>query len=107
MSEHEVDMEMREAEDALGLIRERFEDTEDPERRGELAAEALTQVERQLDLARERRHELDRIEGHLWGERNRLERFLIHARGREWWHEHRSPARSRALATSPSAPVHE
>jgi hypothetical protein len=76
---------MLEAEDALSVLRERFESTDDPEAQGELAVEALDQVERQLRLTRERRRGLDSIEGRLWARRNRLERFLIHARGRVWW----------------------
>ncbi len=80
------------AEDALGLVRQRFEQTEDPEAQGELAALALEHVERQLKLAREQRRALDGVEGKLWARRNRLERFLIHARGSAWWHARRDAA---------------
>jgi hypothetical protein len=80
---------MFEAEEALRLLRERFEHEQDAEAQGELAAQALDQVERQLDLARARRQQLDSIEGRLWTRRNRLERFLIHTRGRAWWHARR------------------
>jgi hypothetical protein len=52
----------------------------------ELAADALRDVERELNETRERRRQLDRVEGKLWARRNRLERFLIHTRGSEWWH---------------------
>jgi hypothetical protein len=90
---------MAEAEDALRLVQERFEHTQDPDLQGELAAEALDQVERQLQLTRERRQGLDSIEGKLWTRRNRLERFLIHTRGRAWWHARRNPAQRRALAS--------
>jgi hypothetical protein len=83
---------MVEAEDALRHVRERFECTDDPELRGELAAEALDHVERQLRLTRQRRQGLDSIEGKLWSRRNALERFLIHARGRAWWRARRSLA---------------
>jgi hypothetical protein len=76
---------MLEAEDALRVLRERFESTDDPQAQGELAVEALEQVERQLSLTRARRQGLDSIEGKLCTRRNRLERFLIHARGRAWW----------------------
>jgi hypothetical protein len=86
---------MFEAEEALRLVRERFEHEQDAAPRGELAAQALVQVERQLDLARARRQQLDSIEGRLWTRRNRLERFLIHTRGRAWWHARR---KSRASA---------
>jgi hypothetical protein len=92
---------MIEAEDALRLARQRFERAEDPHVRGELAAEALDHVERQLRLTRERRQQLEGIEGGLWARRNRLERFLIHTRGRAWWHERRksgaSAGRSQAV----------
>jgi hypothetical protein len=81
---------MLEAEDALRLVRQRFEQTADPEEQGELAAEALEQVERQLELARERRRQLDSIEAKLWGRRNRLEGFLIHTRGSDWWRARRA-----------------
>jgi hypothetical protein len=80
---------MVEAEDALRLVREHFERTDDPEARGELAAEALDHVERQLSLTRERRQGLDSVEGTLWARRNSLERFLIHTRGRVWWQARR------------------
>jgi hypothetical protein len=76
---------MIEAEDALRLVGEHFERTDDPEARGELAAQALDHVERQLRLTRQRRQGLDSIEGKLWSRRNALERFLIHTRGRAWW----------------------
>jgi hypothetical protein len=77
---------MLEAEDALHLVRKRFEQAVDPEAQGELAAEALEHVERQLELTRERRRQLDSIEAKLWGRRNRLEAFLIRTRGSSWWH---------------------
>ena len=83
---------MLEAEDSLGALRERFDQTEDREAQGELAAEALDQVERQLTLTRGRRQQLDSIEGKLWTRRNRLERLLIATRGRVWWRERRRSA---------------
>jgi hypothetical protein len=95
----ETARDMLAAEDALRLVRERFERTEDPEARGELAAEGLDHVERQLKLTRERRQQLDGIEGTLWARRNRLERFLIHTRGRAWWRARRDPGRAQALAS--------
>jgi hypothetical protein len=83
-----------EAEEALRLLRRRLESTGDEVEQGELAAQALDQVERQLNLARERRRQLDSVEGKLWARRNRLERFLIHTRGSVWWHAR--PKRSQA-----------
>jgi hypothetical protein len=86
---------MLEAEDALRLVRQRFEQTVDPEEQGDLAAEALEHVERQLELTHERRRQLDSIEAKLWARQNRLEGFLIHTRGSAWWHAHRAETRSR------------
>jgi len=87
-------------DNALFLLRERFERTEDPRTRSELAAQALDHVERQLELTRERRQQLDSNEGKLWARRNRLERFLIDAHGRDWWRERRDRARARTLASA-------
>jgi hypothetical protein len=81
---------MLEAEDALRLVGQRFEQAVDPEEKGRLAAEALEHVERQLELARERRRQLDGIEAKLWARQNRLEGFLIHTRGSAWWHARRA-----------------
>jgi hypothetical protein len=89
---------MLEAEERLALLREQFERTADPAVQGELADEALAQVERQLTLARQRRSRLDGLEGTLWARRNRLERFLIHTRGRAWWRARRELARGRGPA---------
>ena len=96
---------MLEAEDALHLVRQRFEQTVDPEVQGELAAEALEHVERQLELTHERRRQLDSIEAKLWGRQNRLEGFLIHTRGSAWWHARRAETRSRlhAVTSNPRA----
>jgi hypothetical protein len=94
---------MLEAEDALHLVCQRFEHTEDPEERGELAAQALEHVEHQLELAGERRRQLDSIEAKLWGRQNRLEGFLIRTRGSAWWHARRAETGSR-LHTATSNP---
>jgi hypothetical protein len=85
---------MLEAEDALHLVGERFQRTEDAQARAELAAEGLEHVERGLGIVRARRRQLDSIEGNLWARRNRLERFLIHARGRAWWQARRRGAQA-------------
>lgn len=62
-----------EAEETLGLVRQRFEQTEDPEARGELAVEALDQVERQLKLTAEHGLHVSGLETELWASRNHLE----------------------------------
>jgi hypothetical protein len=89
---------MLEAEDALRLVRQRFEQTEDPVLQGELAAEALDRVERQLQLTHERRRQLDSVEAKLWARQNRLEGFLIRTRGSAWWRARRSSGRTRTVA---------
>jgi hypothetical protein len=81
--------DMLEAEQALNALRERLDHADDHEAEEELAVEALDHVERQLKLTRERRRQLDSVEGTLWARRNSLERFLIHARGSAWWHARR------------------
>jgi hypothetical protein len=98
---------MLEAEDALHLVRQRFEQTVDPEVQGELAVEALEHVESQLELTRERRRRLDSIEAKLWGRQHRLEGFLIHTRGSAWWHARRAETGSRlhTVTSNPVAPM--
>ena len=93
---------MLEAEEALRLVRQRFEQTADPEEQAELAAEALEHVERQLELAGERRRQLDSAEAKLWARQNRLEGLLIHARGSAWWHARRKRARPQTGAADPA-----
>jgi hypothetical protein len=80
---------MLEAEEALRLVRQRFAHAEDPELQGELAAEALVHVERQMQLTHEWRRHLDSVEAKLWARQNRLEGFLIRTRGSAWWHARR------------------
>ena len=70
--------------------------------RGDMTA-ALEQVERQMQLTRERRQQLEDVEGRLWARRNRLEQFLIHTRGLAWWRARRDTARAEALATDPTS----
>jgi hypothetical protein len=89
---------LREAEEALEVVRQRFERTEDEGARDQLAAEALEHVERQLALARERRRQLDSVEAKLWARRNRIERLLIHARGSDWWRARRGPRQAEAAS---------
>jgi hypothetical protein len=91
---------MLEAEGALRLVRQRFERTEDPQQQEELAAEALDHVERQLQLLRDRRRQLDSAEAKLWARQNRLEGFLIQTRGSDWWHARRESVRSKAVSSA-------
>ena len=97
----ETALGMLEAEEALRLVRQRCEQTADPDVRGELAAEALGHVERQLQLTRERRREMDSAEAKLWARQNRLQAFLVHTRGSAWWHARRDAARTKAAQPPP------
>jgi hypothetical protein len=81
-----------ESEQALELVRRQHEQADHAEADGELAAEALEHVERQLALVHERRRQLDRLEAKLWARRNGLEGVLIRTRGSGWWREHREAA---------------
>jgi DNA-binding transcriptional MerR regulator len=65
-----------EAEDARRLLRERFQRTADPDERLEIIVEAIGHVERQLELVRARRRELDKLERELTDRRRRLRRRL-------------------------------
>jgi DNA-binding transcriptional MerR regulator len=60
------------AEDARAAIREEYRRTEDPRRRRELLGEALGHLERQLELVRARRAELDALERELMERRERV-----------------------------------
>jgi hypothetical protein len=105
MPRHELSCEAPErsqasADEVLSRLRRRFEQTDDPRAQSELAAEALDHVERELGLIRERRQQLDSNEGKLWARRNRLERFLIDTRGRDWWRERREHARALTLRSA-------
>ncbi|HEY2181574.1 MAG TPA: hypothetical protein VGH09_07880 [Solirubrobacteraceae bacterium] len=91
------------AEETLSRLRRRFEQRDDPRAQGELAAEALDQVERELGAIRERRQQLDSSEGKLWSRRNRLERFLIDTRGLDWWRARREHARAVNLRSAQPA----
>jgi DNA-binding transcriptional MerR regulator len=60
------------AEDARALIRDEFRRTEDPERRVALLHEGLHHLDRQLELVRHRRADLDQLERELTERRGRL-----------------------------------
>ncbi|MEA2282747.1 MAG: MerR family transcriptional regulator, repressor of the yfmOP operon [Solirubrobacteraceae bacterium] len=64
------------AEDARAAIRAEYRRTDDPGRRRELLEQALGHLERQLDLVRARRSELDALESELGERRERVRRRL-------------------------------
>ena len=70
-----------EAEDARAALRAEFHDGDTgAARRHEILEQALTYVERQLELLRTRREEIERLEGELTARR---ERILTRLDGRE------------------------
>jgi MerR family transcriptional regulator, repressor of the yfmOP operon len=64
------------AEDARAALRAEFHRTEDPERREALLHEALGHLDRQLELVRARRRDLDALESDLAERRRRVKRRL-------------------------------
>jgi MerR family transcriptional regulator, repressor of the yfmOP operon len=60
------------AEDARALIRQEFRRTDDPARRTTLLHEALRHLDRQLELVRHRRSDLDELERELTERRGRI-----------------------------------
>ncbi|MFL5884758.1 MAG: MerR family transcriptional regulator [Thermoleophilaceae bacterium] len=68
--------ELVEAEDARAMIRREYRKSDDPDRKSELLEEALGHIERQLELVRGRRAELDSLESELAGKRRRVRHLL-------------------------------
>jgi DNA-binding transcriptional MerR regulator len=68
--------ELVEAEDARAVIRREYRKSDDPERKSELLDEALGHIDRQLELVRRRRAELDGLESDLAGRRRRVRQLL-------------------------------
>jgi DNA-binding transcriptional MerR regulator len=64
--------ELMAAEDARAAIRAEFRRTEDPERRRTLLEEALGHIERQLELVRARRRDIEALERDLLERRQRV-----------------------------------
>jgi DNA-binding transcriptional MerR regulator len=64
--------ELVEAEESRALIRREYHASDDPVRKRELLDEALGHIERQLELVRRRRSELDSLEADLAGKRRRV-----------------------------------
>jgi DNA-binding transcriptional MerR regulator len=60
------------AEDARALLRDEFRRTDDPARRTALLHEALGHLDRQLELVRHRRSDLDELERELTERRGRI-----------------------------------
>jgi DNA-binding transcriptional MerR regulator len=68
------------AEDARAAIREEFHRTEDPDRRAGLLEQSLGHLDRQLELVRRRRRDLDALEDDLTSRRARVRARLAEER---------------------------
>jgi DNA-binding transcriptional MerR regulator len=62
-----------EAEEARTVIRREYHATDDPARRADLLDAALGHLDRQLELVRHRRAEIEQLEGDLVARRERVE----------------------------------
>jgi DNA-binding transcriptional MerR regulator len=65
-----------EAENARAEIRRKYRNSEDPETRRQLLREALGHIGTQLELVRERRHELEQLERELVDKRREIGKRL-------------------------------
>ena len=68
--------ELVEAEEARSELRRRFHESEDPKQRGQILVEALGHIDRQLELVRRRKGELEKLEGELSSRRRQVRRRL-------------------------------
>ena len=68
--------ELVEAEEARSELRRQFHESEDPKRRAQILVEALGHIDRQLELVRRRKGDLEKLEGELSSRRRRVRRRL-------------------------------
>jgi DNA-binding transcriptional MerR regulator len=68
--------ELVEAEEARAVLRREYRASDDPERRAEILHQSLGHLDRQLELVRRRRAELDKLEQELTVRRRRVRRRL-------------------------------
>ena len=68
--------ELVEAEEARAVLRREFRASEDPVRRREILHQSLGHLDRQLELVRRRKGELERLEDELRSRRRRVKRRL-------------------------------
>jgi MerR family transcriptional regulator, repressor of the yfmOP operon len=68
--------ELVEAEEARAVLRREYRESDDPDRRGEILRQSLRHIDRQLELVRRRKAELERLEGELAARRRRVRRRL-------------------------------
>ena len=65
-----------EAEEARAVLRRQFHESDDPKRRGQILVQALGHLDRQLELVRRRKGELEKLEGELSARRRRVRRRM-------------------------------
>jgi DNA-binding transcriptional MerR regulator len=68
---------LADAEAARAALRTEWHEIDDPDRRAAIAREAISHIDRQLELVRRRRDELARLEAHLSARRERLREVAI------------------------------
>jgi DNA-binding transcriptional MerR regulator len=71
--------QLADAEEARALLREEWHRSEDPRRKHEILVEALAHIDRQLELVRGRKRELEGLEGELARKRRRVRARLADA----------------------------
>jgi MerR family transcriptional regulator, repressor of the yfmOP operon len=69
------------AEDARAVLRQEFHASDDPSRREAILREGLAHIDRQLELVRGRKRELEALERELTSHRRRVRRRLADASG--------------------------
>ena len=76
--------ELVEVEEARAALRRRFESTDSEAERLDIVEAAQPLVERQLELVRRRKHELEKLEAELVDKRRRLQARIELSRGLEF-----------------------
>jgi DNA-binding transcriptional MerR regulator len=72
--------ELAEAEEARAELRRQFHESDDPDRRTQILTQALGHLDRQLELVRRRKAELEKLEGELSTRKRRVRRRLSEQR---------------------------
>jgi MerR family transcriptional regulator, repressor of the yfmOP operon len=67
---------LADAEAARSALRAEYSEVDDEERRAEIAREAMAHIDRQLELVRRRRQDIDALEGELADKRAQVRRKL-------------------------------
>jgi DNA-binding transcriptional MerR regulator len=68
--------ELAEREEARAVLRRELQESDDPRRRREILESAMAHIDRQLELVRRRKRELEKLEDELGSRRRRVKRRL-------------------------------